>query len=130
MGASDGEATVLGSGGTGINYTYEWVTPPINQLTATATGLGAGTYNVIIRDENGCSHTESVTLTEPTSVSGTASVVVNPAFNGAHLSCFGTSDGAITAQGTGGIAPYTYQWGTNAGKCIYTKCFSSRFGYI
>ncbi len=45
-------------------YTYSWVTTPV-QTTATASGLAAGTYNVTATDNNGCTSTQSVTITEP-----------------------------------------------------------------
>ncbi len=50
------------------------LTSPIGQTTATATGLGAGTYWVEVTDENGCTISGSVTLTEPAVVAVTAAV--------------------------------------------------------
>ncbi|MFT5264566.1 MAG: hypothetical protein ACI8YQ_003312 [Polaribacter sp.] len=49
---ADGLATVIASGGA-APYTYLWnTTPP--QMTATATGLSAGSYTVLVEDANGC----------------------------------------------------------------------------
>ena len=60
-GGNDGVATASASGGAG-NYTYEWET---DDLTPTATNLGAGTYSVTVTDENGCTCETSVTLENP-----------------------------------------------------------------
>ncbi|MCP3683670.1 MAG: hypothetical protein GY861_13375 [bacterium] len=51
-GASDGTATVVAGGGV-APYTYLWDDPGA-QTTATATGLLAGDYNVVVTDANGC----------------------------------------------------------------------------
>ncbi|NDA28823.1 MAG: hypothetical protein EBZ25_08360, partial [Flavobacteriia bacterium] len=97
FGNSDGSATVAASGGT-QPYTYSWVTTPV-QTTATASGLAAGTYNVTATDNNGCTSTQSVTITEP--------VVLGITTTKSNVSCFGGNDGSATATPTGGTAPYT-----------------------
>ncbi|MBL4577422.1 MAG: T9SS type A sorting domain-containing protein, partial [Flavobacteriales bacterium] len=50
-GNANGTATVTASGGTGA-YTYTWSNA---QTTSTAVGLVAGTYNVTVEDNAGCS---------------------------------------------------------------------------
>ncbi|MFK7950626.1 MAG: proprotein convertase P-domain-containing protein, partial [Saprospiraceae bacterium] len=97
-----GTATVIAADGTiGTGYTYLW--DDINaQTTATATGLQAGTYNVTVTDGNGCTTTNSITLTEPVVLSGTTAAT--PA------SCFGETDGTVIITPNGGTTPYTYQW--------------------
>lgn len=55
-GAGDGTATANVTGGT-APYAYEWrdnVGVPIGQITRTAVGLVAGTYQVFVTDANGC----------------------------------------------------------------------------
>lgn len=52
----DGTATAAGAGGS-APYSYMWDN---GQMMATATGLAAGTYTVIITDANGCSATAQV----------------------------------------------------------------------
>jgi hypothetical protein len=59
-GAADGTATVSSTDGT-APYTYVW-DDPSGQTTATATGLSAGTYNVVVTDAQGCSTTASVVV--------------------------------------------------------------------
>lgn len=52
---NDGTVSVSVSGGSGT-YTYSWNTVPV-QTGATATGLAAGMYTVIVTDVNGCQAT-------------------------------------------------------------------------
>jgi hypothetical protein len=62
VGASDGTATVVASGGSG-SFSYSWST---GGTTATITGLAAGTYSVLVTDLiSGCSASASVTLVDP-----------------------------------------------------------------
>lgn len=51
-GGTDGTATVVAAGGV-APYTYLWDDGGA-QTTATATGLAAGDYNVVVTDANGC----------------------------------------------------------------------------
>ncbi|MFK7808341.1 MAG: HYR domain-containing protein [Saprospiraceae bacterium] len=54
-----GTATIVAEGGSGT-ITYEWSN---GQTSETATGLNAGTYDVVATDANGCAQTNSVTIT-------------------------------------------------------------------
>jgi gliding motility-associated-like protein len=101
-GASTGTATALPVGGTGA-YTYSWNTGPA-QTTATATGLPIGTYICTITDNNGCTTTTTVTLTQPALLSATNSQV--------NILCHGGSTGTATALPVGGTGVYTYSWNT------------------
>ncbi len=65
FGLSDGTATALATGGN-APYSYSWNTIP-SQSNATATNLAAGNYSVTVTDNNGCSATTSVQITEPAS---------------------------------------------------------------
>lgn len=124
-GGIDGSATVNATGGTGA-ITYDW--QPSGGNAATATGLAAGTYTVTATDANGCVDNIVVTINEPTPV--VASIT-----GSTDVSGFGLCDGDATASGSGGTAPYTYQWyddntytntlGTNAtqtGLCAQEYC--------
>ena len=68
-GSSDGSATVSSAGGT-APYTYLW---DDGQTTAMAGALAAGSYTVTVTDANGCTETQSATVTEPTLLSSTVS---------------------------------------------------------
>ena len=63
FGLKDGSATAAASGG-GTLYSYSWNTVPV-QNTATATNLGAGNYTVTVTDNNGCTASAQVQITEP-----------------------------------------------------------------
>lgn len=97
-GATNGSATVGGTGGNGI--TYSWA--PTGGTAATATGLAAGTYTVTITNICGNSGTVAVTITQP--------AVVGATMTSASVNCNGGNDGTATAAGTGGTGPYTYSW--------------------
>ncbi len=101
-GSSDGTATVTPAGGVG-NYTYNWI--GLNQTTATATGLAAGTYYVLVADSNNCSVYDTVTVTQPPSLG------ILPSIAGA--SCYGYTNGAIGVTPVGGVGGYSYQWSTS-----------------
>ncbi|MGV3638996.1 MAG: cadherin-like beta sandwich domain-containing protein [Adhaeribacter sp.] len=62
LGGSDGSASVSVLGGT-PGYTYSW--SPSGGTAATATGLAAGSYTVIITDANACTITRTVTVGQP-----------------------------------------------------------------
>lgn len=67
------------------------------------TGLGAGIYDIIIKDKNGCDNTftdEIETIHPPMEI----------AFTVTDVSCFGGNDGTVSATITGGVAPFQYQW--------------------
>ncbi|HWY12117.1 MAG TPA: T9SS type A sorting domain-containing protein [Bacteroidia bacterium] len=60
VGANDGTATIITSGGL-APYSYFWSS--IGQTNSTATGLTGGTYTCTTTDANGCSIVNTVTVT-------------------------------------------------------------------
>jgi len=96
----DGTATVSTNGGS-APFTYLW-NDSLAQTTATATGLGVGTYTVIITDSSGCSNMESIVITSADSPILTIS--------GQSATCNGACDGSATVIASGGTPPYTYLW--------------------
>ncbi|SFF12222.1 SprB repeat-containing protein, partial [Chitinophaga sp. CF118] len=97
----DGSAGISVSGGASP-YTYAWNN---GESTATINGLGGGTFDVVATDLNGCTTSQSIRLVEPDSL------VVG--FTTTPISCKGDGDGALQADVTGGVGPYTYLWNTN-----------------
>jgi hypothetical protein len=110
-GGNNGVITVDASGGT-PGYTYLWSTSPV-QTTKTVSGLGQGTYYVIVSDALGCEQFGEITLTEPSPLTVNATVI-------SHVSCHGGSNGSATAQGTGGTPDYSYLWSTSPQKTTQT----------
>lgn len=103
-GASDGRATVEAGGGT-APYSYLWSN---GATTAEVTGLAGGNYNVTVTDDNGCTATSEVLLSEGAVA---LSVVITDI---AHITCSGVPGGKATASASGGTAPYSYEWSNGA----------------
>lgn len=101
-GVNDGTATVFPSGGT-PNYTYQWSANTGGQTTSTATGLGGGTYSVVVTDSKNCTETVSVILTSP-------SALVFSNITPTHLPCNNSNNGSIAVTVTGGTPSYGYVW--------------------
>ncbi|MEE1898540.1 SprB repeat-containing protein, partial [Flavobacterium rakeshii] len=99
-GASTGEASVAMTGGI-PPYSYLW---DDGQTTPTATGLFAGAHSVFVTDANGCTLTQSITITEP------AALVSTPNTTQSNVLCNGGTSGNATIVVEGGIAPYSYLW--------------------
>jgi len=79
---------------------------------ATFSNLVAGTYNIIIRDANGCEKTQLVTLTEPPRINPTNTLVVAP-------TCYQGKDAKIESEAIGGVpavgGAYTFSLQRTAG---------------
>ena len=113
-GADDGSIDLTVSGGTSV-YTYNWTTANGSGLDANSedqTGLGPGTYKVVVTDQNSCTIEKSFTLTEPDPLSLTQTT---SDFNGFDASCSGGVDAEIDIDITGGAPVYLYAWTTTDG---------------
>jgi len=98
--ANDGSVTATPSGGT-TPYSYLW-SDPSAQTTATASGLSPGTYTVTLTDANGC------TISDSASVSAAALIVFST--TSTNVSCNGGNDGTALATASGGAGGFTYSW--------------------
>ncbi|MCB9082158.1 MAG: OmpA family protein [Lewinellaceae bacterium] len=97
---ADGQAKVTATGGDG-KFSYRWDT---GSTEATVTGLAPGEHQVTVTDNQGCSTTAKVAITEnilPLAVTLTPT---------AQVRCAGGKEGALQAEVTGGKGPFTYQW--------------------
>ncbi|MEZ4721512.1 MAG: T9SS type A sorting domain-containing protein [Flavobacteriales bacterium] len=99
---SDGAASSSASGGT-FPYGYVWTN---GSITGLLSNVAAGTYTVTVNDNNGCTTTESVIITQPTQLMVMASAD--------SVLCYGQSNGVANAIGTGGTSPYSFQWSTSS----------------
>ncbi|HQW22894.1 MAG TPA: SBBP repeat-containing protein [Bacteroidia bacterium] len=98
-GTCTGTATASASGQN--PFTYSWSTSPV-QTGGNATGLCAGNYSVLVTDNQGCTSTSSVTVTEPLPLQLSA-VITNS-------TCIGCYDGEIDVTVAGGTPGFQYLW--------------------
>ncbi len=113
-GGATGTATVTVTGGTGERH-YTWSN---GQTAETATGLAAGNYTVTVKDDNECVAEASVTITEATVITATAtpSSVTQP----------GGSDGSISLSNvSGGFTGAGYEYELRQGTTVLTPYQSS-----
>ncbi len=96
-GTSTGSITATGSGTAGP-YTYS-INGGAFQASGTFNGLAAGVYTIIVRDANGCPTTTTVTILNTNGPALT--------FTQTNADC-GNNTGTVTANATGGTAPYQY----------------------
>jgi gliding motility-associated-like protein len=99
----DAYAVVDVSGATGSSYNYSWSpSPPFGAGTDSIAGLCPGPWQVTITDSIGCDTTLFFTV-------GTA-IPINVLSVQTDVSCFGSCDGTIALDVTGGGGSYDYQW--------------------
>ena len=98
-GASTGSITYNTTGGAAGAYTYNW--NPAVSINNAALLITAGTYTTTVTDVSGCSVTATQTISQP------GAITISPATT--PVSCFGLTDGTLTAIATGGTGTtYTY----------------------
>jgi gliding motility-associated-like protein len=98
---SDGSAGATFSGGTG-NLDPVWYNPQFSGPNYS--NIPAGTYSVVVTDDNGCTKTEVVTINNLPGVVATIGTVTN-------VSCFGLCNGDIANPlPVTGNGPYNYAW--------------------
>ncbi len=97
--SNDGQASVIANGGT-TPYTFSWTGS--NSTSGTASGLAAGSYTVLVTDDNGCTVNNVFTITEP--------AVLSASSTNTDVDCFGNTNADITITANGGTPTYTYAW--------------------
>ncbi|WP_337045172.1 hypothetical protein [Emticicia sp. 17c] len=104
-GDQTGKISIVGTGGVSP---YQYSLDGTNyQAGSDFTNLLAGNYTVTVKDNNGCSFTQKATVSQPTLVSTSSSVLQD-------VSCFEGNDGKGQVIGSGGTFPYTFSIdGTN-----------------
>lgn len=99
FGGSDASVTADPNGGM-PGYTYTW--SPIVNTTNNISGLTSGIYTVMVKDISNCIATNSINITQPSSVTVTNTIT--------NVSCFSGTNGAIAITPSGGTPSYTYNW--------------------
>ncbi|WP_418639027.1 DUF7507 domain-containing protein [Winogradskyella sp.] len=107
QGCDDGTATALSTGGN-APYSYQWSASANNQTTMTATNLPVGDHTVIITDDNGCTTSQTITIscTDDCDTATTTDNITN-------VLCFGDATGAATVSASSVINPtatFTFTW--------------------
>ncbi len=97
--SNTGAIYITPSGGVGP-YTYLWTLGFSGQDNI---NIGAGVYQVIVTDSNGCTAITTQTLVAPPSLSLDTIIIRG-------ISCNGAQDGFIRTVFSGGTMPYTYAW--------------------
>jgi len=104
-GAATGNLIIGAATGGAPAYTYDWydVSGPTFIGNGQSISSAAGDFYCEVTDANGCLETSStVTLSDPFPISAT--------FSKNDVLCFGDPSGDATANPSGGVAPYSYQW--------------------
>ncbi|MFN8310670.1 MAG: T9SS type A sorting domain-containing protein, partial [Chitinophagales bacterium] len=97
FGQQNGSVTAVASGGSSP-YTYTWNN---GAHTTGLTGVGSGVYTLIVVDNSGCQALGTVTLNQPTAITGN---VITTGSSG--------NNGSATVVASGGSGTYGYQWST------------------
>lgn len=102
-GGTNGWASITVSGGT-TPYTFDWSNDGTgdNDDPEDITNLSAGVYTVDVTDVNGCTTSESVTISDISTSSITLISTITDETGG--------NDGAIDLAVSGGTPPYTFDW--------------------
>ncbi len=118
---ADGTITInTVTGGTGtLEYS---VNGSVWQTSNAFTGLEAGAYNVLVQDANGCVGQSTVTLTEPSAIVVTTSVV--------NVTCYGGFTGVATLNAAGGSGTLAYsvdsEWGFQSSN-VFTGLYAGNY---
>ncbi|MBI4931802.1 MAG: VCBS repeat-containing protein [Bacteroidetes bacterium] len=100
-GGNDGGAAVTNVTGGASPYTYLW--NPTGETDQAIFNLSAGIYTVTVTDAIGSSAIATVNVTQPSPITVITGGQVN-------VSCFGGSNGKVSAIAGGGTSPYSYSW--------------------
>jgi gliding motility-associated-like protein len=123
-GVNNGTASIAVSGGSGNNI-FSWIGNANTQTTALATGLGAGSYTVVVTDAlTFCSLTQSFVIAEPPPATMTIAA-------SASTVCAGGSILFTASNSWGLLGPYTYTWsgGITTNTFVASSAMSGSFIY-
>lgn len=118
FGASNGNATVNMTVGVSP-YTYQWDAGTGSQTSQMATGLAAGSYSVLVTDNDGCTISFSVTVNQPAALAASTA-------SSADTCGLATGSASVTTT-TGGTAPYSYAWSGGGTGAVKTNLASGTY---
>jgi outer membrane protein OmpA-like peptidoglycan-associated protein len=85
-------------------YEYKWNT---GQTTQSISGIGAGTYRVLVTDANGCQGEFTTEVNEPSKLISSIDAITD-------IRCNSDSSGIINVTVREGTAPYKFEWSNGA----------------
>lgn len=97
FGDNSGSAVALVPG----SATYTWSNGSHGSFI---NGVSAGTYSLLVKNDNGCVATHTIEVSQPNSP---LSLFINASQN---VLCFGQSNGFATVSANGGTPSYNYTW--------------------
>lgn len=103
FGAASGALDATITGGT-MPYGFTWSN---GQTSEDLTGIGAGSYTLIVTDQNGCTENATFDVIQPLSA-------LNTVITNTPVLCNGGTDGSAVSFASGGTAPYSYAWSNGA----------------
>lgn len=103
-GTATGEAFVQIQGGV-PDYQIQWDAAAGNATNPLVSGLPAGTYQVVVTDQNGCTTSAVATIYEPPVLTALATST--------DATCAGSADATARVEAAGGTPPYSYAWSNN-----------------
>ena len=117
-GAANGSVTFSPAGGV-TPYTYLWNN---GATTQSLSNISGGFYSVEVRDANGCSLTNSITVTEP------AALVLG--ISSTNASCNGSGNATVTTTISGGTGTITYLWSNGATTANLTNVSAGPYSVV
>lgn len=119
FGQNTGSINLTVTGGT-APIKFNWTGPnSFSASTEDVNGLIAGTYHVIITDDDLTKEEFDFTVEDPA-----APIAISE--NHIDVNCFGATSGTINITVSGGTAPYTYIWNGPSGFTASTEDLSNR----
>lgn len=98
-GGATGAINVTAGGGT-APYAYQWSN---GALTQSITNVYAGVYTLTVTDANSCTMSQTFNVTAQNTLNAVVGTIQN-------VSCFGSNNGSLAINPSGGSGSYTYQW--------------------
>ncbi|MBO0940090.1 hypothetical protein J2I47_26335, partial [Fibrella sp. HMF5335] len=121
-----GKITVNSSGGSGPYSVSFYATSGLVSSTTTPGSAtlqaAAGSYTVVVSDANGCSLTQTATITQPP--------LLTVVLTGSGPVCAGQNTGSISSSVSGGTPSYTYQWSTGATTANLTNLSGGSYSVV
>lgn len=114
-GNADGDINTTVTGGT-APYSYLWSS---GQVSPDLINLVSGAYQLTVSDQNGCYADTVIVVSNIGGPAITLSTINN--------TCTGQNNGSITANVSGGVLPYTYEWSNGATTAIISGLATGTF---